>query len=112
MSFAPSALLLLALLAQEPAAKKPSVFPAPGQTPAEQDPATPPVVTVDRAQVEAEYFAPQFLFEAGHDRNNKDEHHNADGDTEDRNNRDQAEEGALRAKVAQGEEKAEGFGHA
>ena len=57
MSFAPSTLLLLALLAQEPAAKKPSVFPAPGQTPAEQDPATPPVVTVDRAQVEAEYFA-------------------------------------------------------
>lgn len=63
MSFAPSALLLLALLAQEPAAKKPSVFPAPGQAPAQQDPAkkppivTPPsVVTVDRAQVEVEYF--------------------------------------------------------
>ena len=62
-------------------------------------------------RIEAEDFAPQFLFEAGHDRNNEDEHHDADGDTKNRNNRDQAEEGALRAKVTQGEEKAEGFGH-
>lgn len=64
MHVAPTALLLLALIAQEPAAKKPSVFPAtpaqtPGATPAaDKQPlgADDPSI-LDRAQAAKEYFA-------------------------------------------------------
>ena len=65
----------------------------------------------DEVGVEAEDFAAEFLLEAGHDGNDEDEHGDADGDTEDGDNGDEAEKGALWSEVAQGEEEAEGSGH-
>jgi hypothetical protein len=61
--------------------------------------------------VEAEDFAAQFLFEAGHDRDDKDQHHDAEGNAQNGNDCDEAEKRALRFQVAQGEKEAERLGH-
>ena len=61
--------------------------------------------------VETEHFAPQFLLETGHDRNDQNQHHDSQRDAENGDHGDQAEKGPLRPQIAQREEKAEGLGH-
>ena len=61
--------------------------------------------------VEAEDFAAELLLEAGHDGNDKDEHHDPESDAEDGDDGDEAQERALGTQVTQGEEEAERLGH-
>ena len=70
-----------------------------------------PAVADDNMGIEADDLAAEFLLEAGHHRNDQNQNHDPERDSEDRNQGDDRKKGALGLEVAQGEKKAETFRH-